>query len=274
VGQARDRGHVYEGRHSMVHAEQVKRDMRTFYAAEAADRDSETWLRAGGSARVPESKASHYFIDRKVAEAVALAGAGGDSRVLEIGCSWGHMTFLLAERFREVVAVDLSAESVELARRRAAFYGVRNVDFQQADAEQLERFDDDTFDCVFAFSTLRFCPDPGRTLAEAFRTLRPGGAAAVDVPNRSCPWYGPLKRLFGISRHIHDRLYTAGEIRRGLEQAGFVGVRSKHILFTTKRVPDAALPAFRVLDSLLEGLPGIRQWSGIIMAAGRKPGPP
>jgi SAM-dependent methyltransferase len=271
--QPRDIDGAPEGLPSTPDSETIKQDMRTFYASEAADRDSEAWLLSGGSARVPESRASQYFIDRKVATAVALTGLGRESRVLEVGCSWGHMTFLLAERFREVVAVDLSAESVELARRRAARYGVRNVRFEQADAESLERFGDGAFDGAFVFSTLRFCPHPERALAEVHRALRPGGAVAVDVPNRDCPWYGALKRVFGISPHIHDRLFTAAEIQSGLRQAGFAEVRSRYLLFTTKRVPDAALPAFRLLDATLERLPGIRRWSGIIMGAGRKPGP-
>jgi ubiquinone/menaquinone biosynthesis C-methylase UbiE len=252
-------------------AEKIKRDIQDFYAAEAAERASEGWLRSGGAARVPENKASHYFIERKVAAAVALAGLGRDSRVLELGCSWGHMTFLLADRFREVVAVDISAESIELARRRADRYGVRNVEFAQADVESLGHWGDGGFDGAFMFSTLRFCPHPELALAEVYRSLRPGGAAAVDVPNRDCPWYGPLKRVFGIAPHIHDRLYAAGEIRHALQQAGFAEVRSRYLLFTTKRVPDPLLPAFKLLDGVLEGLPGVRRLSGIVMAAGRKP---
>jgi len=57
---------------------------------------------------VPEPPAAHYFIDRKVETALALARAPAGSRVLEVGCSFGHMTFLLTPRFREVTAIDLS----------------------------------------------------------------------------------------------------------------------------------------------------------------------
>src|SRR5689334_5564018 len=120
--------------------------MRTYYALEAGHHASEEWLALGGSARVPESPASFYFIDRKVQTAVAMAGLPRASRVLEVGCSFGHMTFLLAQHFREVVAVDLSPESIDLGRRRAERYGVDNVRFEVADAERLERFASDSFD--------------------------------------------------------------------------------------------------------------------------------
>ena len=249
---------------------QIKKDMQSFYASEAGERGSEDWIRAGGTARVPESRSSHYFIDRKVETALALAPGPAEGRVLELGCSFGHMTFLLARRFREVVAVDLSAESLALARRRAEHYGVGNVRFVGADAERLDAFESATFDAVYSFSTLRFCPYPAAALAEIHRVLRPGGRAAVDVPNRYCPWYGPLKRAIGIEGHIHDRLFAPGEIRSMMRAAGFAEVRTRQILFTTKRAPDRVLSLFKLMDRVLEPLPMINRLSGIVMAAGRK----
>jgi hypothetical protein len=62
-----------------------KQRMRSFYALEAVERDTEEWLRAGGSARVPESRASHYFLDRKVEMALKLTNAPRAGRVLEVG---------------------------------------------------------------------------------------------------------------------------------------------------------------------------------------------
>jgi SAM-dependent methyltransferase len=249
----------------------VKDAIRVFYAAEAGERDTEEWLRRGGTARVPEPPAAHYFIDRKVETALALARAPAGSRVLEVGCSFGHMTFLLTPRFREVTAIDLSAESIELAERRARHYGVANVRFLAGDAEVLAGFGAGEFDAVFSFSTLRFLPHPEAALAEMFRVVAPGGRVVVDVPNRDCPWYGPIKRAIGVSPHIHDRLYARSEIEAMMRAARFEEVETRHILFTTKRVPTALLPISRLADRVLEPLPGIRGWSGIIMAGGRKP---
>jgi ubiquinone/menaquinone biosynthesis C-methylase UbiE len=250
---------------------EVKDAMRAFYASEAGDRDSDEWLRQGGTARVPEPKAAHYFIDRKVETAVALAGAPAQSRVLEVGCSFGHMTFLLTQRFREVVAVDISPESIALASRRADHYGVGNVRFLEADAERLEAFRAGEFDAVLSFSTLRFCPHPEAALDEMFRVAAPGARVVVDVPNRNCPWYGPIKRGIGLEAHIHDRLFDRREIETLMRGAGFEGVVTRHILFTSKRMPSALLPISRLMDRVLEPLPGIRGLSGIIMAGGRKP---
>ena len=251
-------------------AEDQKQAMRDFYASEVLDRDSEAWLEAGGSSRVPEPRAAHYFIDRKVEAAVAMAGAPASARVLEVGCSFGHMSFLLADRFQQVTAVDLSPESIALARRRAERWQVRNVQFEVADAERLATFSDGAFDAAFSFSTLRFCADAAAAARELHRVVRPGGAVVVDFPNLRCPWYGPLKRALAIDPHIHDRLYTAAEGVALMRAAGFTHVRHRHLLFTSKRVSDGMLPLFRCADAVLERLPGVRGSSGIIMVRGER----
>jgi SAM-dependent methyltransferase len=194
---------------------------------------------------------------------------GPEARVLEVGCSFGHQTFLLAPRFAHVTAVDLSPESIALARRRAERWNVRNVRFDVADAEALTELPDAGFDLVLSFSTLRFCPSPARALREFRRVTRPGGRLVADFPNADCPWYGPLKRSLRITPHIHDRLFRVGEVSELLREAGWSDVRTRNILFTSKRVSDGWLPLFRWIDRVGERLPGVRGWSGIVMAAGR-----
>jgi SAM-dependent methyltransferase len=149
---------------------------------------------------------------------------------------------------------------------------VRNVTFLEGDAERLTAFEDGAFDGVFSFSTLRFCPDPVAAAREMFRVLKPGGRGVVDAPNRNCPWYGPVKRLARIEPHIHDHLYTQAELERLLVSVGFIDIGSKHLLFTTKRMPKAAVPLCRVVDRVLEAIPGVRGLSGIVMAAGSRDG--
>lgn len=217
---------------------QIKKELQDFYREESLMRDEEAWLRAGNSPRVPESRASHHFIDRKVTTALTLAQTPKDAKVLEIGCSFGHMTFLLTQAFKEVVAVDLSQESLELAKKRAKYYDVKNVRFLGADAEDLSLFDDNTFDAVFAFSTLRFCPYPVLALQEIRRVLKPRRKVVVDFPNKYCPWFGPVKSMLRIKGHLHDNLYVPREALDMVAEAGFVNLECRQILFTSKRTPD------------------------------------
>jgi ubiquinone/menaquinone biosynthesis C-methylase UbiE len=251
-------------------ADQIKRDILSFYRAETGDRDTSDWLERGGAARVPESRSAHYFVGRKVAEAIEMSALPADAHVLEVGCSFGQMTFLLTDHFALVTAVDLSPDALGLARKRAERYGVGNASFVLADAEDLSALPDASVDGAFSFSVLRYVPDPEQALREMYRVLRPGGSLVVDFPNRYCPWFGPIKGLLGINPHIHDRLYAAAEARRLVERAGFSDVGYRHILFTTRRLPDALLPTFRVADAVLERVPLVNRLAAIVMVSARK----
>src|SRR5688500_7637341 len=59
-------------------------------------------------------------------------------KVLEIGCGIGTDTINFARAGADVTAVDLSAQSVKLARKRAEVMGVANrINFYEANAENL-----------------------------------------------------------------------------------------------------------------------------------------
>src|SRR5262249_25576378 len=95
----------------------------------------------------------------------------------------------------------------------------------------------------------------------------------ADFPNADCPWYGPVKRSLGIEPHIHDRLFRRGEVQGLLREAGWSDVRTRNILFTSKRVPDVLLPLFRGIDWVGERLPGGRRADGNPLAPGPDGGP-
>ncbi len=56
-----------------------------------------------------------------------------------------------------------------------------------------------------------------------------------------------------------------------MERAGFVDVRTEHLLFTTRRLPERLLPPFRVAGAVLERVPGVNRLVAIVLASGTKP---
>jgi ubiquinone/menaquinone biosynthesis C-methylase UbiE len=252
--------------------EKAKKEIVAKYDAEAVEKDNAAWLSCGNDVRVPESRAAHYFIDRKVEEAIKLYGhpATPSATALEIGCSFGHMTALLAAKFENLTAVDISPASIRLAEKRVQHYGVGNVSFVVDDAESLEKIPDGAFDVAFAFSTIRFCANPQNALDAIYKKLRPGGVAIIDFPNKFSPWHLFVKRAIGIRRHVHDTLYSKAGALRLFENAGFKVDGVKQFLFTTRRLPTVLLPLSIAADFILERLPLIPGLAGIIMVKGVK----
>lgn len=100
--------------------------------------------------------------------------------VLELGCGYGRVALRLAEVARRVVGIDLSEESVALARRMAA--ADANLRFHQMNALEL-RFPDGSFDAVVCLQNgiCAFGVDQQALLREALRVLRPGGRLLLST---------------------------------------------------------------------------------------------
>ncbi len=103
--------------------------------------------------------------------------ARGD-RALDLGCGTGVQTALLADRFDEVLAVDLSGPMVEFARHRRPRTGVR---YEQRDLREVTPDTDGRFDLVFSAYTLHHV-ELDSALHRIRSLVRPGGQVLlVDV---------------------------------------------------------------------------------------------
>jgi SAM-dependent methyltransferase len=98
------------------------------------------------------------------------------SQVLDVGCGNGRTTRDVARAAPDGAAlgVDLSAEMLEVARRRARADGLGNVTFEQADA-QVHAFPAQYFDVVVSRHGAMFFGDPVAAFTNLGRALRPGG---------------------------------------------------------------------------------------------------
>ena len=112
----------------------------------------------------------------------ALDPQPGDT-VLELAAGPGGTGFAAAALLGEdgsLISSDFSSEMVEVARRRAAELGLRNVKHRVLDAEEIALGDDsvDGVLCRFGFMLMA---DPEAAAKEARRVLRPGGRLALAV---------------------------------------------------------------------------------------------
>ncbi len=103
-------------------------------------------------------------------------------KLLEIGCGLGTDTLQFARGGALTTGVDLTEESVALARKRFEIYGVPG-EFRVADAENLP-FPDATFDVVYSFGVLHHTPDTPKAVREVERVLKPGGRIVIMLYHR------------------------------------------------------------------------------------------
>jgi 2-polyprenyl-6-hydroxyphenyl methylase/3-demethylubiquinone-9 3-methyltransferase len=145
------------------------------------------------------------------------------AKVLDIGCGAGLLANELARQGMEVVGLDASEQSLEIARR----YDVTGrVAYQRGDANHLP-FADESFDAACALDFLEHVEDPARIVAETARVLRPDGLFFFHTFNRNF-----IAWLFGIKgvewfvkntpRNLHSYRYfiKPSELQMMCERSG------------------------------------------------------
>lgn len=168
-------------------------------------------------------------------------------RVLDVACGAGEPAVTIAAGIAatggHVIATDLIAEMLAMARENARERGVTNITFQQADAAALP-FPDASFDAVTCRYAIMLLPDAQRALREMRRALALGGRAI-------CLLSGPPEEsarerpLLLVRKYVaippsppgapdRFRFSKPGELAEQLRQAGF-----REVTDTVHHVPIA-----------------------------------
>jgi SAM-dependent methyltransferase len=144
------------------------------------------------------------------------------AHVLDIGGGPGRYALWLADRGHRAVLADLSPELLAIAREHVAASPARDLveEVVEADACDLSRWADRSFDAVLSMGPFYHLPEPvdrERAAAELARVLRPGGIAFVSL----MPRYALLRRTLALSDERH-RLANAAWMARLLDHGVFV----------------------------------------------------
>jgi len=113
------------------------------------------------------------------------------SFVLEAGCGVGAQTVTLAANSpaAKFLCIDISSESLEIAKKLTQSKGITNVDFQQADVFNLP-FADESFDHVFVSFLLEHLEASEQALLKLKKVLRTGGTlTAIEGDHGSAYFY-------------------------------------------------------------------------------------
>ena len=154
-------------------------------------------------------------------------------QVLDLATGTGEPAISLAERVGpdgHVSGVDLSADLLPIAEKRAQERGLANISFHQGDAHELP-FPDETFDLATCRFGVMFFADVDKALRELRRVLRPGARACFVA-------WGPFDQPYWQStmgvvvKHVGEpaimpggqdpfRFSQVGSLSAALRQIGF-----------------------------------------------------
>ena len=167
----------------------------------------------------------HHFLDRLFAY---LAARGAPPlRVLEVACSFGHITEYLNEQpgVAGIDTFDVDRPFVEITRtkvRELPLGKVRQVLHLTDEETTRLPFADGAFDLVLALAIVEHLParDRRRYVDEYYRVLAPGGHIVIlDTPNRRFPLETHSVGLPGIQwlpaplAYRYARLARPGRVR-------------------------------------------------------------
>jgi len=111
-----------------------------------------------------EIETKKYFVEPHIVSFANFDNWRG-KKVLEIGCGIGTDTISFARAGALVTAVDVSEKSLELAKRRAVVFDLGNIEFYQADAENLQDVVPiQKYDLVYSFGVIHHTPHPENIL--------------------------------------------------------------------------------------------------------------
>jgi 2-polyprenyl-3-methyl-5-hydroxy-6-metoxy-1,4-benzoquinol methylase len=153
-----------------------------------------------------------YGLYKRCNEVIKRAGHSG--RVLDIGCATGIFLEGMRVRGWQPDGVELSEFAANYARER---FGLPV--FTGTLEEAL--YPDKQFDLITMWDVLEHVPDPGSTLTEINRILKPGGWLVLSLPNPLAwerYWFSQYWAGWDVPRHF--QLFTPVVLERYLRQAG------------------------------------------------------
>jgi ubiquinone/menaquinone biosynthesis C-methylase UbiE len=196
-----------------------------------------------------EVEARKYFVEYHIPGFAQFERWRG-KKVLEIGCGIGTDTINFARAGAKVTTVDLSDKSMELARRRAAVFGLEDrIRFCPGNAEELSKFVPvEPYDLIYSFGVIHHTPHPDAVLEQLRRYAHAGTTIKIMVYHRwsyKVAWilltegkgqFWKLPELVAKNSEAQTGCpvtytYTREEGRKLLEQHGFQAaeVKVEHI---------------------------------------------
>ncbi len=156
-------------------------------------------------------------------------------QVLDLGCHNGQHTLKTAGKCKKIVGLDKNKNQLKIAQDSAKDLKVLNAVFNQHDLEKKLPLKQNTFDKVLCLDVLEHIVNRQQLLSEIKRVLKPTGLAFIAIPNTDTSWKQIQKKV-GLNYYAdpdHKIEYSQSQIRKVLDQSGFIIQSLKPVVFDT-----------------------------------------
>lgn len=162
---------------------------------------------------------------------IAIRMVGSGHRVLEVGCSVGHVTEHLVAAGNTVVGIEIDPDAAEASRRWTADTHVLDLDVTRA-SEHLAG----PFDVIVLGDVLEHLRDPSDTLRDLVTLLADDGRLVISLPHVG---FIDVRLMLlegrwdyqdtGLLDRTHLRWFTRDTIRELLDDVGFRASRVERV---------------------------------------------
>lgn len=206
---------------------------------------------------------SHYHVDvnpddENNSHSMILRMVGSNMRVLEAGCSSGHVSKALRECGCSVVGIEIDPDAAQAASAWLERVIVGNLE----EVQVWEELNGDLFDVIVFGDVLEHLRDPLSALRASLVYLKQGGAIVVSVPNIA---HADIKISLmngefpyadsGLLDRTHVHFFTKDTLLELLSEAGLVAIEFQRAItpvFTTEIGVTTTAVSDSVLEAVLE----------------------
>jgi len=143
-------------------------------------------------------------------------------RVLDVAAGTGHLSRAIAPHVKEVVAIDITPEMLEEARKEAASEGLNNIQVNEGNAEKLP-YENGSFDLVVSRLAIHHFENPILPLREMHRVCKPNHT--IGVVDLLSPEEDEIAQVYNRLEKLRDPSHAVALARSQMlkifDNAGF-----------------------------------------------------
>ncbi|MFH1046054.1 MAG: class I SAM-dependent methyltransferase [Candidatus Omnitrophota bacterium] len=207
---------------------------------------------------------------RRARKIIAGARIVPEMQVLEIGCGTGIFTEFFAQTGAQIIAIDISPDLLEKAKRRGlptGQVGFKEQNFQDIDVKVC-------FDAIIGSSVLHHL-NLEKALKKMRELLKPGGVISFAEPNMLNPqvFLERKLRFMKIFSYVtpDETAFVRAKLARLLSNMGFVDVQIEPFGWLHPAIPTGLIDYVTKIERVLEKIPLMREFAGSLYIFARVP---